>query len=185
MVPFRQFVSPLVLRHNDIEETGLKRAINLIWTRIVISAATYSISETKLHSTGPYAIIQEGIFEMEREMEKMNSSDLCNRAPIITALVMGPARACVRTSVRACVRACVCACMRVCVCVCVRMCAYVCVCVRMCAYVCVCVRMCAYVCVCVRMCAYVCVCVRMCACARVVCVYLSVYVCACIPYLSR
>ena len=58
---------------------------------------------------------------MEREKEKMNSADLCNRAPIITALVMGPARACVRASVRACVHACV------------RACAYVCVCVRMCA----------------------------------------------------
>ena len=29
---------------------------------------------------------------MEREMEKMNSADLCNRAPIIIALSMGPAQ---------------------------------------------------------------------------------------------
>ena len=29
---------------------------------------------------------------MEREMEKMNSADLWNRAPIITAWVLGPAK---------------------------------------------------------------------------------------------
>ena len=42
-VPFQQFVILLVLRHNDVEETGLKRALNLIWARIVIPAATYNI----------------------------------------------------------------------------------------------------------------------------------------------
>ena len=29
---------------------------------------------------------------MEREMEKMNSADLCNRAPISTGLGIGPAQ---------------------------------------------------------------------------------------------
>ena len=74
-VPFRQFIFPLVLRHNDVWETGLKRALNQIWA-LSLPAATYNISKTKLHSTGPYAIIQEGGFEIEREMEKMNSADL-------------------------------------------------------------------------------------------------------------
>ena len=48
--------------------------------------------QPKQHSTGSYIIIQEGGFEMEREMEKMNSADICNRAPIITAWVLGPAQ---------------------------------------------------------------------------------------------
>ena len=51
-----------------------------------------TLSKTKLHSTDPYAIIHEGGVEMERELEKMNSADLCNRASNITALCMGPAQ---------------------------------------------------------------------------------------------
>ena len=37
---------------------------------ISLPAATYNIYKTKLHSTDPYAIIQEGGVEMERELEK-------------------------------------------------------------------------------------------------------------------
>ena len=76
-VPFRQFVFLLVLRHNDVRESGLKRALNLIWA-LSLPTATYNISKTKLYSrpTGPSAIIQEGGFDIEREMEKMNSADL-------------------------------------------------------------------------------------------------------------
>ena len=76
-VPFRQFVFLLVPRHNDVGESGLKRALNLIWA-LSLPTATYNISKTKLHSrpTGPYTIIQEGGFDIEREMEKMNSVDL-------------------------------------------------------------------------------------------------------------
>ena len=59
-----------------------------------LPAATYNISKTKLHSrpTGSYALIPEGVFEMEREMKKMNSADVCNRAPIIPAWGLGPAQ---------------------------------------------------------------------------------------------
>ena len=39
LVPFRQFISPLAMAHNDVGETGLKRALNLIWARTVTSAA--------------------------------------------------------------------------------------------------------------------------------------------------
>ena len=46
LVPFRQFVSPLALRHNDVGETGLKRTLNLIWARIV----TYNIFQTNLQA---------------------------------------------------------------------------------------------------------------------------------------
>ena len=74
-VPFRQFVFLLVPRHNDVGESGQKRALNLIWA-LSLPTATYNISKTKLHITGPYAIIQEGGFDIEREMEKMNSADL-------------------------------------------------------------------------------------------------------------
>ena len=35
LVPFRQFVSPLAMAHNDVGETGLKRSLILIWARSV------------------------------------------------------------------------------------------------------------------------------------------------------
>ena len=63
------------MRHNDVGESGLKRALNLIWA-LSLPNATYNIYKTKRHSTGPYAIIQEGGFDSEREMEKKNSADL-------------------------------------------------------------------------------------------------------------
>ena len=44
---------------------------------------------TKLHSTGLYARIHKEGFEMDG---KMNSADVCNRAPIITAWGLGPAQ---------------------------------------------------------------------------------------------
>ena len=74
-VPFLQFVFLLVPRYKDVGESGLKRALHLIWA-LSLPTATYNISNTKLHSTGPYTIIQEGGFDIEREMEKMNSVDL-------------------------------------------------------------------------------------------------------------
>ena len=37
---------------------------------VSLAAATYNIYKTKLHSTDPYAIIQEGGIEVERELEK-------------------------------------------------------------------------------------------------------------------
>ena len=74
-VPCRQFVFLLVPRHNDVGGSGLKRALNLICA-LSLPTATYNISKTKLHSTGPYAIIQEGGFDIEREMEKVNCVDL-------------------------------------------------------------------------------------------------------------
>ena len=36
LVPFRQFVSPLAMAHNDVGESGLKQALNLIWAHTVI-----------------------------------------------------------------------------------------------------------------------------------------------------
>ncbi len=49
LVPFRQFVSPLAMANNDIGETGLKRALNLIWARTVTCCHLQHI-KTKLHS---------------------------------------------------------------------------------------------------------------------------------------
>ena len=43
LVPFRQFVSPLV--HNDVGDTGLKRALNLIWARTVTCCHLQHISK--------------------------------------------------------------------------------------------------------------------------------------------
>ena len=74
-VPFRQFVFLLVPRHNVVGESGLKRALNLIWA-LSLPTATYNIYKTKLHSTGPYTLIQEGGFDIERKMEKINYVDL-------------------------------------------------------------------------------------------------------------
>ena len=64
----------------------------------LVSLSLSQVSDTAITSNGKsslhslYATIQKGGFEMEREMEKMNSADLCYRAPIITALGMGPAQ---------------------------------------------------------------------------------------------
>ena len=50
LVPFRQFVSPLAMANNDIGETGLKRALNLIWARMVTCCHLQHDFKTKLHS---------------------------------------------------------------------------------------------------------------------------------------
>ena len=76
-VPFRQFVFLLVPRHNDEGESGLKRALNLIWAlSLYLLPPTIYIKLNYTLQLGPYAIIQEGGFDIEREMEKMNSADL-------------------------------------------------------------------------------------------------------------
>ena len=45
LVPFLQFVSPLAMAHNDVGETGLKRALNLIWARTVTCCHLQHISK--------------------------------------------------------------------------------------------------------------------------------------------
>ena len=50
LVPFRQFVSPLAMAHNDVGETGPKRALNLIWARTVTCCHLQHDLKTKLHS---------------------------------------------------------------------------------------------------------------------------------------
>ncbi len=45
LVPFRQFVSPLAMAHNDVGETSLKRALNLIWARTVTCCHLQHISK--------------------------------------------------------------------------------------------------------------------------------------------
>ena len=50
LVPFRQFVSLLAMAHNDVGETGLKRALNLTWARTVTCCHLQHDFKTKLHS---------------------------------------------------------------------------------------------------------------------------------------
>ena len=50
LVPFRQFVSLLAMAHNDVGQTGLKRALNLIWARTVTCCHLQHDFKTKLHS---------------------------------------------------------------------------------------------------------------------------------------
>ena len=45
LVPFRQSVSPLAMAHNDVGETGLKRALNLIWARAITCCHLQHISK--------------------------------------------------------------------------------------------------------------------------------------------
>ena len=50
LVPFQQFVSLLAMAHNDVGQTGLKRALNLIWARTVTCCHLQHDFKTKLHS---------------------------------------------------------------------------------------------------------------------------------------
>ena len=50
LVTFRQFVLLLAMAHNDVGQTGLKRALNLIWARTVTCCHLQHDFKTKLHS---------------------------------------------------------------------------------------------------------------------------------------
>ena len=68
-VPFRQFVFSLVLRHNDVGETGQKRALNLIWI-ISLPASTYNIIKLNCTVRARKQKIRKGVSKLKRKWKK-------------------------------------------------------------------------------------------------------------------
>ena len=80
-----------MLRHNDVVETGLKRGSqpNMGPNRYLLPPTTYLKLNCTVQARRGGGIRNNSGRGFRNGNVKMNSADLCNRAPIITALGMG------------------------------------------------------------------------------------------------